>query len=440
MALRQDYVAGPRHHLFLAGCDLVALAREHGTPLYVYDERYLRAQCRAFREAIEAFAPAGGEAHYASKAFSTVAMCRIAAQEGLGLDVVSAGEMYTARSAGFPMNRVTLHGNAKTREEMELALDWGIGRYIVDNLTEIEPLQRLAEERGRKIGVIIRLNPGIDAHTHEAVQTARTDCKFGLGISDGEALNALKKIARCPNLELFGLHTHIGSQIFEIAPFLQAVDCLTDFAVLASVVTGLPIRELIVGGGFGVRYTEKDPPSLDPRESVHRIARELDKQCARKGIAAPKLIVEPGRAIVAEAGAALYTVCATKEIPGVRKYVSLDGGMTDNPRVALYGARYQAVAANRADERPAEIVALAGCACESDDVFGYDFVLPRLEVGDIVMIPTSGAYHYSMASNYNRVPFPKVLLLRNGQAETIVERQRVEEITRYDRLPGHLKY
>ena len=439
MALRQDYAAGPGHHLYLAGCDLAALAQEHGTPLYVYDERYLRAQCRAFKGAMDAYAPNGGEVHYASKAFCTTAMCRIAAQEGLGLDVVSGGELYTARRAGFPMARVTLHGNAKTIAEMEMALEYGVGRYIVDNLSEISELQELAAARGKKMGVLIRLNPGIDAHTFRAVQTARTDCKFGLGVSDGEALEALKRIARCSNLELYGLHTHIGSQIFETEPFLQAVDCLTDFAVLASVVTGLPVREMIVGGGFGVRYTDKDPPSLDPRETVRRIAQHLERACAMKGIPVPKLAIEPGRAIAAEAGAALYTVRAVKEIPGVRKYVSLDGGMTDNPRFALYGAAYQAFLANRAGERPVERVALAGRACESGDMFGYDFILPRVAVGDIVLMPTAGAYQYSMASNYNRVPAPKVLLLKNGGAETIVERQRYEDVAQYDRLPEYLK-
>lgn len=440
MDLRRDYVVGPKHHLCLAGCDLAELAHRHGTPLYVYDERYIRVQCRAFKSAMDTFAPAGGEVHYASKAFSTVAMCRIAAQEGLGLDVVSGGELYTARQAGFPMERVTLHGNCKTVAELEMAVDWDVGRVIIDSLSEIEVLQELAREKNKRVGVIVRLNPGIDAHTFEAVQTARVDCKFGLGISDGEALSALKTIARCPNLELFGLHTHIGSQIFETVPFLQAIECLTDFAVLASVVTGVEMRELIVGGGFGVHYVPEDPPSLDPRETIRAIARELDKQCSRKGLKPPKLVIEPGRAIVAEAGAALYTVCAVKEIPGVRKYVSLDGGMMDNPRVALYGARYQAILANRADERPAEKVALAGRACESDDMFGYDFRLPRVELGDVVMIPTSGAYQYSMASNYNRVPFPKVLLLHGGSADVIVERQRYEDITQYDRLPNFLKY
>ncbi len=439
MDLRQEYVVGPRHCLCLAGCNLVDLVRQHGTPLYVYDERYIRVQCRAFKSAVDTFAPAGGVVHFASKAFCTVAMCRIAAQEGLGLDAVSGGELYTARSAGFPMDRVTLHGNVKTVEELEMALDYGVGRIIIDSLSEIDVLQQLAAEKGKRVGVIVRLNPGIDAHTYEAVQTARTDCKFGLGIGDGEALNALKRISRCPNLELFGLHTHVGSQIFEVAPFLQAVERLTDFSVLASVVTGVEMREAIVGGGFGVRYTADDPPSLDPRESIRAISRTLARECARKGIRPPKLIIEPGRAIVAEAGAALYTVCAIKEIPGVRKYVSLDGGMMDNPRVALYGARYRAFVANRADERPVETVTLAGRACESGDVFGYDFRLPRVALGDVILMPTAGAYQYSMASNYNRVPLPKVLLLHNGIADTIVERQRYEDITRYDRLPNALK-
>lgn len=438
MNLRQDYAVGMKHHLCLAGCDLVELAEKYGTPLYVYDERYIRAQCRAFKDALRDFAPGGGEVHYASKAFSTVAMCRIAAQEGLGLDVVSGGEMVTARCAGFPMERATLHGNCKTRVEIEMAVDYNVGRYIIDNLTEIDTLQQVAQQRGKKVGVIVRLNPGIDAHTFQAVQTARVDCKFGLGVGDGEALSALKAIARCPNLELCGLHTHIGSQIFEVEPFLQAVERLTDFAVLAQVVTGLEMREMIIGGGFGVRYTDQDPPSLDIRESVRRIAREMEKQCGRKGIRVPRLEMEPGRAIVAESAVALYTVCAIKEIPGVRTYVSLDGGMMDNPRVALYDAHYEALLANRADERPTGAYALAGRACETD-IFGLDFYLPQVRPGDIVAMPTAGAYQYAMASNYNRVPFPALLLVRGGKAEPIVERQPYEDLTRYDRLPQWLK-
>ena len=437
MMLRDGLVVGARHHLFIGGCDAVELAREYGTPLFVLDELYLRGMCKAFVSAMNAYAP-GGMVCYASKAFSTVAMCKIVAQEGMGLDVVSGGELYTALKAGFPAERITLHGNCKTPMEIDMAVEVGVGHIVVDSLTEIPLLQEAAARHNRRMCVQVRLNPGISAHTHTAVQTAVTDCKFGLGIDDGQALEAVKAIAGCPNLLLTGVHTHIGSQIFEMEPYYRAVDRLTDFMVLASVVTGVEMTETTVGGGFGVRYTEEDPPTMDPREIVRLIAHEVQRQAARKGMRPPRLILEPGRMIVAEAGVTLYTVGAIKEIPGVRTYVSVDGGLMDNPRVALYDGRYTALLANRADARPTQTVAIAGRACESGDILGLNFPLPDVQLGDIIAMPTTGAYHYSMASNYNRVPVPAVVLVRYGKSEPIVLRQRYEDVVQYDRVPGWL--
>ncbi|MDR0929252.1 MAG: diaminopimelate decarboxylase [Oscillospiraceae bacterium] len=436
MILREGLKIGPRHHLYIGDCDAVMLAREFGTPLYVMDEVYLRGMCRAFVTAMNTFAP-GGRVHYASKAFSTTAMCRIAMKEGMGLDVVSGGELYTAQKAGFPMELVTLHGNCKTPGEVRMAIELGVGHIVVDSRSEIPLLQSIAEALDKRVDVQIRLNPNINAHTHDAVKTAVDDCKFGLSIDKGEALAAVKHIAACRNLRLTGVHTHIGSQIFDIAPYLQAVERLTDFMMLASMVTGAELTELVIGGGFGVRYTRQDPPTMDPRETVRAIAREMHRQVERKGLKPPRLILEPGRIIVAEAGVMLYTVGAVKEIPGVRTYVSVDGGMADNPRVALYQSQYEALLANRAGEPLAGRYMLAGRACESGDLLG-EYTLPTPEVGDIVAMLTAGAYQYSMAGNYNRLPIPAVALVRYGKADLIVERQRYEDLVQYDRVPGWL--
>lgn len=437
MVLREGLEIGAKNHLFIGGCDTVELAEEFGTPLYVMDEMYVRSMCRAFTRAMKAHAP-DGMVCYASKAFSTVAMCKLVAQEGMGLDVVSGGELYTALKAGFPMNRVTLHGNCKTPGEMRMAVELGVGRIVIDSRSEIPILQSVAAELDKRVSVQVRLNPSIEAHTHKYVQTAVADCKFGLGIGDGEALQAVKAILSCPNLSLTGVHTHLGSQIFEMTPYYKAINALTDFMVLASAVCGVELSELTIGGGFGVHYTRDDPPTTDPVEIVRLLAEETRRQAARKGMRTPRLVLEPGRIVVAEAGIMLYTVGAIKHIPGVRTYVTVDGGMMDNPRVALYGGKYEAVLANRASERTAGTYAIAGRACESGDVMGTDFVLPPPQVGDILAMFVAGAYQYSMASNYNRVPVPAVVMTHYGKAEPIVVRQRYEDIVQYDRIPKWL--
>lgn len=435
--LRDGLVIGAKHHLFIGGCDAVELAQTYGTPLYVLDETYLRAMCGAFVGAMAEHAP-GGVVCYASKAFLTVAMCKIVEKEGMGLDVVSGGELYTAIKAGFPMNRVALHGNCKTVEEIAMAVDHDVWHIVINNRDEIDLVQRIAAERGKTVCVQVRLNPGIAAHTHSAVQTAITDCKFGLGIDDGEALSAVKAIAACKNLKLTGVHTHLGSQIFEMEPYMRAVERLTDFMMLASVVVGAELSEINVGGGFGVRYTRNDPPTMNPREVVGQIARAVTREAAKRGMRTPVLMLEPGRIIVAEAGVMLYTVGGIKHIPHVRTYVSVDGGLSDNPRVALYEAKYEALLANRAGEKADRVVALAGRACETGDVLGMEFTLPEPRIGDIVAMPTSGAYQYSMASNYNRVPVPAVVLARFGKADLMVARQTYDDITQYDRVPAWL--
>lgn len=438
MALRDGLMVGALHHLFIGGCDAVSLAEEYGTPLYVLDELYIREMCRTFMSAMNTYAP-GGMVHYASKAFSSVALCKIIAQEGLGLDVVSGGELITALEAGVPMERVTLHGNSKTAEEVYMAMQHGVGNIVIDNRSEIPMLQAIAAELDIVVKVQLRMNPGIDAHTHKSVLTATTDCKFGMGIDDGEAQQAVVMLQRCPNLLLTGVHIHIGSQIFDLEPYLQAVDRLTDFMMLATAVYGKALSDLIVGGGFGVRYTGDDPPTVNPHEVIRILSRAIQDETEKKGLPLPRLVLEPGRIIVAEAGVALYRVCSIKHIANSRTYIGIDGGMTDNPRYALYGSKYEALLANRADVAPVGEYAIAGRACESGDVLGYDFLLPEPSIGDIIAVPTAGAYQYSMASNYNRVPFPAVVLARYGKSAPIVRRQRYEEVMQYDQVPSWLK-
>lgn len=437
MALRDGLVVGAMHHLMVGNCDTVSLAEEYGTPLYVLDESYMRRMCRAFTESLSTYAP-GGVAYYASKAFLTEAMCRIVEQEGMGLDVVSGGELYTAQKAGFPMARVTMHGNCKTPDELSMAVSLGVGQIVIDSRDEIQALQAVAAAAGKQVHVLIRVNPDIDAPTHDAIKTAVDDCKFGLGVDNGEALAAVKAIVACPNLEMVGVHVHIGSQIFTIDPFLTGVERLMNFLLLASMTMGRELEELVIGGGFGVHYTKEDPPTMNPREAVRLIAQAVRRAAEDRGMRQPRLVLEPGRIIVAEAGLMLYTVNHVKTIPNVRTYVGIDGGMMDNLRVALYGAKYEALLANRADERPTGEYAIAGRACESGDVLGLDFRLPAPAVGDILAIPTAGAYQYSMASNYNRVPVPAVVLVKNGRSKAIVRRQTYADVTQYDQMPDWL--
>lgn len=437
MQLREGLIIGARDHLFIGGCDTVELAREFGTPLYVIDESYLQGMCRAFTKAMQTYAK-DGLVCYASKALSAMAICRLVQNEGMGLDVVSGGELYTALKAGFPMDRVTLHGNCKTPHELHMAIDLGVSRIVVDGKDEIQLINGIAESLGRTVNVQLRLNPGIVAGMHKAVQTAALDSKFGLGIDDGEALSAVRMIAACRNLRLTGVHTHLGSQIFDMAPYLKAVDRLTDFMVLSSAATGVPMTELIIGGGFGVRYTEDDPETMNPTQIVHTLAMEVAKQSARKGIPLPRLILEPGRIIVAEAGIMLYTVAGVKRIQGVRNFVCIDGGMADNPRPVLYGSRYRVLLANRAGEKPTERFSIAGRACESGDTLGADYALPTPVQGDILATLTAGAYQYAMASRYNRVPVPAMVLAHFGKAEPIVERERYDDLIAKDRMPSWL--
>ena len=421
--------------LEIGGCDCAALAEKYGTPLYIMDEDYIRSVCRAFRQTIAQTYGAGNMA-YASKAFSCKAIYNVMKQEGTCIDVVSGGEIYTASAAGFDMSKAFFHGNNKTDAELDLAMRAGVGTIVVDAADDAERINEYAKKYGKVQKVLVRVNPGVEAHTHSYIQTAKVDSKFGFAIKSGAAEAAVRQAAGMSNLKFAGVHCHIGSQIFDRSAFALAVDVMTDF-IKKLQEDGISVDVLNLGGGFGVHYTEEDP-KYNVREYcdyVKLLTQTLSDCVERKGIKKPEFIIEPGRAIVGEAGVTLYTVGAIKDIPGVRKYLAIDGGMTDNIRPALYEAKYEAVLANRANEKPEEVVTIAGKCCESGDIIIKDIALPKVRRGDLLAVFTTGAYCYSMASNYNRNTIPPVVFVRGGKSGYAVRPQTYEDLTRLDAIP-----
>jgi len=428
-------------HLNIGGADAGELARSFGTPLYVFDEAYLRAMMRAYKEAIDTEYGGRGLVLYASKAFSCEAIYAIAKQEGIGADVVSGGELFTAIRAGFPTGKIYMHGNNKLSGELAFAVDAGVGTVVLDGEDEAEILSEEAQRRGVVQDVLIRINPGVEAHTHTYIQTAKTDSKFGFSVANGAADKMTKKVLSLAGLRLKGYHCHIGSQIFEMQSFSVAAEKCLDFIKAEKDKYGFEAEELNLGGGFGVWYNDEDvklKPS-DYRDRLKTVIGAVKKKCSELSLKEPFLVFEPGRSLVAEAGITLYTVGAIKEIPGIKKYVAIDGGMFDNPRYALYGAKYTAILAERADETPCELVSIAGKCCESGDLIGVDFKLPKAKRGDILAILSTGAYNYSMASNYNRNFIPPAVLVSGGRAEYIVKPQTYEDLVRNDVIPMRLK-
>ncbi|CAM4314314.1 diaminopimelate decarboxylase [Saccharibacillus endophyticus] len=423
-------------HLEIGGCDVVELKQTYGTPLYIMDEELIRRRAREYRQAFEA-SGLTFQVAYASKAFSTLAMCRIADEEGLSLDVVSDGELHTALQAGFPADRIHFHGNNKTPDEIEMALDAKIGCFVADNFTELQMLQAIAAGRGVKVSILLRVTPGVEAHTHEYISTGQTDSKFGFDIQNGTAIEAVKKAASLPNLELLGLHSHIGSQIFETDGFEMAVERVAGFAREVKEQSGVEFKVVNLGGGFGIRYTEGDTP-LEVAEYVKAITDAVKKHFAGISAQLPQIWVEPGRSIVGDAGTTLYTVGTSKDIPGVRKYVAVDGGMTDNPRPALYESKYEALLANRAGDANEETVSIAGKCCESGDMLIWDVELPTPNSGDLLAVACTGAYNYAMASNYNRIRRPAVVFVKDGSSDLIVRRESLDNITGNDVIPARL--
>lgn len=417
-------------HLEFAGCDTVELAARYGTPLYVMSEDGIRENCRIIKASLKDKYP-DTLALYASKAFSSKAIYKIIEDEGFGIDVVSGGELFTAYKAGFPMERVYFHGNNKTMEEIELGMDLNIGHFVVDNYHEIELLKKETEKRNRRIKVLLRVSPGVSAHTHEYISTGQLDSKFGFPIEGDDALDAVGEIIKCSGMELKGIHCHIGSQIFNRDAHREAAKVMIGLLLRVKEQFGIELEELNLGGGFGIFYKEGDePPVID--EIIGIIMTTVKELCNEKGLKLPKIIIEPGRWVVGENGITIYTIGAIKEIEGIRKYVSVDGGMTDNPRTALYQAEYDAIVANKAGEEPEELVTVAGKCCESGDILIKDIKLPLVKHGDTLAVLSTGAYNYSMSSNYNRLRKPAVIMIKDGQSRIIVKRETYEDLIRND--------
>lgn len=413
--------------LWLGGCEATALATEFGTPLYLLDQSCLEKRAGLYRDLLEANYPGMAEVAYAGKAGLNLALAQLFAGLGLGLDVVSGGELYVALKAGFPADRIRFHGNNKLPAELTMALEAGVGRVAVDNLYEIELLSQLAEARANRVRIWLRLAPGIDVDTHAHCKTGLLDSKFGFAIGTGAAEEALLRALGSPSLEVVGLHAHIGSQIIDPSPFCETIARLLDFAAAMQSAHGWEMRELSPGGGWGVPQTPGDPvPPVDG--FVQQLCQTVVTGCERLGLSLPRLTVEPGRSIVAPAGVTLYRVGARKEIPGVRTYVAVDGGMADNIRPALYGAGYTALVADRADQPADEVVTIAGKYCESADILIHDIELPRLAPGDVLAIPMTGAYCLPMASNYNLALRPSVVLLEEGRARLIQRRESYPDL------------
>lgn len=433
MILYKHFDTNEKGHLTVGGLDTVELAQEYGTPAYILDENVIRENCRVYKQAaIDAF---GADALplYASKALCFTGVYRIAAEEGLGIDCVSGGELYTAKRAGFPAERIYFHGNNKTDRDIADAMDMGVGTFVVDNEDELAAVSAEAVRRGITQRILLRITPGIDPHTHRAIMTGNVDSKFGSAIVTGQAMRIVKKAIAADGVKLAGLHCHIGSQIFDVEPFAEAADIMIRFIAAIKKECAYEIRELNLGGGLGVRYTEYDR-EIDYADAIHKIAAVVTGFCRDNGIAMPRVILEPGRSLVAAAGVTLYTVGSVKEITGFKNYISVDGGMPDNPRYALYQSQYTALIANRATAPRDYRATLAGRCCESGDLLGEDMEIQKARRGDILAVLVTGAYNYSMASNYNRLPRPPVILVKDGKARVAVRRETYEDLVALDQV------
>lgn len=417
-------------HLEIGGIDTVELAEKYGTPLYVYDVDLIRKRARAFKRTFEKQG-IKAQVAYASKAFSTVAMLQLIQEEGLSLDVVSGGELYTALAAKFPVEKIHFHGNNKSEDELIMALDNQVGCIVVDNFHELHLLHHLCEERKQSVSILIRVTPGIEAHTHDYILTGQEDSKFGFDLQNGQAEKALLMAVESDYLNVLGLHCHIGSQIFETTGFILAAKKILEKMAEWHTSFGYTPDVLNLGGGFGIRYTEEDTP-LSPDSYVEEMIKEVRKETARLSLPMPEIWIEPGRSLVGDAGTTLYTIGSSKNVPNVRKYLAVDGGMTDNLRPALYDSKYEAILANRANEKHENKVSIAGKCCESGDMLIWDLLLPEADSDDILAVFCTGAYGYSMANNYNRIPRPAVVFVENGKDRLVVKRETYEDLIRLD--------
>ncbi|MBQ8514457.1 MAG: diaminopimelate decarboxylase [Ruminococcus sp.] len=418
-------------HLTIGGVDTIALAQEFRTPLYVMDEEQIRKHCRSFKSSMEQFYGGNGLVCYASKAFSCKEMYRIIASEGLGVDVVSGGELYTAMAAGTDARKICFHGNNKTLDELKMALSYGVGRIVVDNIYELNTLEALCRETGKKADILFRIKPGVDAHTHDFIRTGQIDSKFGFALETGEAFEAVRLALECKNLNFAGLHCHIGSQILDTQGFEAAAEVMMTFIKKIWDELGAEVRDLNLGGGFGIQYTQKDDP-LPYEAFMEAVSVVIHRFCKENNMPLPFILIEPGRSIAAPAGITLYTVGGKKVIPNIRTYVSVDGGMCDNPRYILYQSEYDALIANKADQPKDTVVTIAGKCCESGDLIGENMPLQECEPGDILAVCATGAYNYSMSSNYNRLQKPAVVFVKDGKARVAVRRESLEDLIRND--------
>ena len=408
------------------GCDTVALAEKYGTPLYVVSETDIVDRCREIRKKFLEKYP-NTKAVYASKAFQTLEMCRIVNREGIGFDVVSGGELFTAIQAGVPMENIYFHGNSKTVAEIKMAVDHKVGRIVVDNEYELDILNEYAREKNTTMKILYRITPGVDSHTHKFISTGHLDSKFGVSLDKSVINHYIQKGMTLSNIELMGFHFHVGSQLLVNDSHLAAVDILMNLIKESKDGMGFETKELNIGGGLGIHYSDgeervKIDAFIDP------IMERIYARCKEYGLQIPMVTIEPGRWIVGEAGITLYTIGSIKEVPGLRTYAGIDGGMPDNPRPALYEAKYEAVVANKADAEKNQLVTIAGKCCESGDILIWDIMVPTLESGDILAVFSTGAYNYSMASNYNRIPRPAVVLVKEGTDRLIVKRETYEDL------------
>ncbi len=429
--LHPSYGINEKGHLTFAGIDALMLAKDFGTPAYFMDEEHIRHMCRIYKTAFsESF---GGRSTpvYAGKAFCCKEIYRIMAEEGLSADCVSPGELYTADAVGFPMGQIYFHGNNKTDRDLKYAVTLGVGHIVVDSPDELRSLSRIAGKEGVTQKILLRITPGIDPHTHRKVITGNVDSKFGSAIVTGQAEKIVAEALQTPNILLDGLHCHVGSQIFDIAPFADAAEIMLHFLAKLAKEYGYKANILNIGGGFGVRYTEDDP-EIDYAENIRALGKIINETCARLSLEKPTILMEPGRSIVAASGITLYTVGSVKEIPGFHNYVSVDGGMPDNPRYALYQSRYTIVNANKADAPAEYLCTVGGRCCESGDLLAEDVRVAKPQRGDILAVLVTGAYNYSMASHYNRLPKPPVIMIKDKVARYIVRRETFADVAALD--------
>lgn len=406
--------------------DTTELVERFGSPLYVMDEALIRDNCRRY---MNAFAKGKNKVAYAGKAFNTLSMCRLIKEEGLCLDVVSGGELFTAYKSGFPLENVYFHGNNKTLEEISMGIELGVGRFVIDNFYEIDKINEIAKSMGKTQKIMLRITPGIEAHTHEYIKTGQEDSKFGFTILEDQAFKAVEKCISLSNVELAGFHCHIGSQIFDVEPFIDEVKIMINIMKDVENKFGITLKELDLGGGFGIYYTEEDEPK-EPEVFCEAILQTTEEVCNEIGFPIPILTIEPGRSIVANAGTTLYTVGSIKDVPGIRRYVAVDGGMGDNIRPALYQAKYECAIANKMNEDSGQKVTIAGKCCESGDILINDTEIGNVESGDILAMSTTGAYGFSMANNYNKIPRPAVVMVKDGEAKIAYKRETYEDLIR----------